>query len=732
MKKHITLTLSLFLLAVAAFALGFMSPAYAHAEIVPISATTYNVYMEGCNASTAFSAVTGKPCVVPGVSGMTGVGGVVAPQTSLPPTYPIGCNATTKFSAHDGKPCFPLVPVDVVPVIITDCFYTYAPGQIKTDQCMPAPINKNPAISYWWGKVNQHTGPQGDWQTDADGVSGADLDKLTYCRKFYPNTIEVVQSGTITLNTWHDRGNLSAYTATQPKFDCIQKTSTTSGPAISYWWGKVNQHTDGQGVWQTDVDGVSGANLDKLTYCRKFYPATTEVVENGTVTINNWHDAGNASSYVATQPKFDCIQKPIGVDYKPRITVVTPNNGEIYRRGETAETGNYLSYNVQIAGVKSKGDTLVRFKDLNGNFLPFSTGGNGWDPAVANPIVESGSMQINNTIPAGKYYLVANWHGYDGINLEDQSDVPFTISSANSDIPSIQVISPNGGESFHVHESINVKWKTKNISSNDHNMHLVIANFYSGQRYYLTGYNDALNATVNDGNEYVTIPGNVPEGKYIVIVSRTGSGVGDYDVFDESDTPFSITGGVVVNNECLASGAPSIHLMSPNGGEVYVVGNVIPIKWSTCNIPTNEYIHIAIRDSRVAVGDGITVSGNTGFYEFTVPAKTQTLTMGGENVYKIEVSGGYNVNDDSDSMFTINPTYTCVSTATNRCANPNPYPDNGCTAATKFSATTGRPCAIPVYLENTGQGTVTAQIVHQPGCTAVTKYSATTGMLCTY
>ena len=41
---------------------------------------------------------------------------------------------------------------------------------------------------------------------------------------------------------------------------------------ISYWSGKVNQHTDANGVWQTDPDGTSGADLDKITYCKKFYP----------------------------------------------------------------------------------------------------------------------------------------------------------------------------------------------------------------------------------------------------------------------------------------------------------------------------------------------------------------------------------------------------------------------------------------------------------------------------
>ncbi len=44
-----------------------------------------------------------------------------------------------------------------------------------------------------------------------------------------------------------------------------EKPSTDLTPRINYWWGKVNQHMDIKtGLWQTDPDGVSGANLDML------------------------------------------------------------------------------------------------------------------------------------------------------------------------------------------------------------------------------------------------------------------------------------------------------------------------------------------------------------------------------------------------------------------------------------------------------------------------------------
>lgn len=77
-------------------------------------------------------------------------------------------------------------------------------------------------IMYWSGKVNQHVDISGNWLTDSDGVSGADLDKLTYCKKFFPNTIGTEDYMLETTNTWHDRGNVGGpYTSTKMSTKCL-------------------------------------------------------------------------------------------------------------------------------------------------------------------------------------------------------------------------------------------------------------------------------------------------------------------------------------------------------------------------------------------------------------------------------------------------------------------------------------------------------------------------------
>lgn len=80
-------------------------------------------------------------------------------------------------------------------------------------------------------------------------------------------------------------------------------------PRIMYWYGKVNQHFDlATQSWQTDPDGSSGADLDMLAYCRRWYPATRAVVPFAQETISTWRAAGNVGAYTSTQQSYQCVQ----------------------------------------------------------------------------------------------------------------------------------------------------------------------------------------------------------------------------------------------------------------------------------------------------------------------------------------------------------------------------------------------------------------------------------------
>lgn len=80
-----------------------------------------------------------------------------------------------------------------------------------------------PRIMYWQGKVNQHFDIYKKvWRTDPDGVSGAQLHKLRYCQKFYPNTTQVQPYRNETTNTWKNRRNQGQFTSTKLSYECVQ------------------------------------------------------------------------------------------------------------------------------------------------------------------------------------------------------------------------------------------------------------------------------------------------------------------------------------------------------------------------------------------------------------------------------------------------------------------------------------------------------------------------------
>lgn len=53
------------------------------------------------------------------------------------------------------------------------------------------------------------------------------------------------------------------------------------------WFGKVNLHRATGGAWLTDSDCSSGANVNTVAYCQKFWPGTTKQVQLAAVTADN-------------------------------------------------------------------------------------------------------------------------------------------------------------------------------------------------------------------------------------------------------------------------------------------------------------------------------------------------------------------------------------------------------------------------------------------------------------
>lgn len=103
---------------------------------------------------------------------------------------------------------------------------------------------------------------------------------------------------------------------------CLVKDSNT--PRVMFWGGKVNQHFDlASGTWMTDPDGTSGDSVNKLTYCKKFYPETESFIEYKIETIDTWRAGGNKGVYTGSRMSYRCVLKGESINSKCSYNATT-------------------------------------------------------------------------------------------------------------------------------------------------------------------------------------------------------------------------------------------------------------------------------------------------------------------------------------------------------------------------------------------------------------------------
>lgn len=132
-----------------------------------------------------------------------------------------------------------------------------------------------------------------------------------------------------------------------------------------------------------------------------------------------------------------------------------------------------------------------------------------------------------------------------------------------------------------------------------------------------------------------------------------------------------ITGDVVWDRTC-ADGNMHIQLFSPNGNEVYLSSQQIPVTWRTCNVASDKLVHLSIRTYQNGnpVNIGSLYSAQTGTPN--VPNTGSALSRVFSDIGGIQYNPGKNykvivgltdstgaalypyANDESDNLFTIN------------------------------------------------------------------------------
>ncbi|MBK6694040.1 MAG: hypothetical protein IPG50_17815 [Myxococcales bacterium] len=158
----------------------------------------------------------------------------------------------------------------------------------------------------WGGKVNVHRNWGGTWSVDTDCSSGNTNNTVAYCQKFWPaasSQAAVAVSG----NKPFTAGGGTAPTCGgvynepgQTQAACCVANPCADGfvPVGTYstWSGKVNVHRAVNGAWEVDSDCSSGANVNTVSYCQKFWPASTSQVAVTVEAGNKPFTAGGGSA----------------------------------------------------------------------------------------------------------------------------------------------------------------------------------------------------------------------------------------------------------------------------------------------------------------------------------------------------------------------------------------------------------------------------------------------------
>ena len=199
--------------------------------------------------------------------------------------------------------------------------------------------------------------------------------------------------------------------------------------------------------------------------------------------------------------------------------------------------------------------------------------------------------------------------------------IVFAVWGAFNNIySSIVITEPNGGENWTTGEKHPIHWISSDYSGNVK----IEYSIDGGQNWSII-----VSSASNNGAYLWTIPNVISSQCFVRIQSLDDPG--EYDI---SDGAFSIN-------------IPVIEILTPNGGEVFIPGDKIPIHWTWTGDFRNVRIEYSI-DGGVTWTSITTSTPNDGSYLWTVPSQPSTNC-------KIKVTNLDNTSscDESDAPFTI-------------------------------------------------------------------------------
>lgn len=467
------------------------------------------------------------------------------------------------------------------------------------------------------------------------------------------------------------------------------------------WWGNYVKNTSGRALTEASIKQFKPYGSEKVYAVSHGADKKTPEYSNPLqIGIQCWSEDINIPSV------SDSVNVPVNPPVvvtppvtNPSVIVLTPNGGENYKPGDKITIRwktNNLPYNpgtqVDIMDDRIKDwSTASLFGTvpaLDYAKLVSSKGGEYvYEYTFIVPQNFNGSLPSQyQGIFGGQHYkfqITISNKEKDGTykwTADDLSDTNFNIQTTSA--RSITVVSPNGGENYVPGQQVTVKWTSKGIPLDDNNFHIILSKAYTTERMYLWGYNDATSKTINDGVEVVTLPKSLAKGLYKIEISRLGSGVGDYDVYDDSDGGFNVNDFIVAYPT--VSAVPSTIPKSSTYPTVVAVPTVNPITKTLRPGVKNDGSVKSLQEALIKQGylSGI-ADGSYGNKTFNAvkyfQAKNKLTADGlvGKTTWNMVHSG-------------ILPTAT-VNEVTNPTTPTNQFPV-GCTSSAGYSPITGQTC----------------------------------------
>ncbi|MEQ9466757.1 MAG: T9SS type A sorting domain-containing protein [Ekhidna sp.] len=297
----------------------------------------------------------------------------------------------------------------------------------------------------------------------------------------------------------------------------------------------------------------------------------------------------------------------------------------VYLRGrlQNGAWGPYTSQIIYVEEAENTSDQIIAVEYF------FDT-----DPGVGNAMPVSITLPtnaINELITLGTSTLEPGTHTVS-LRAKDESGAWGQYLTTTFEVDplaaSILVVDPNGGETLTVGDTYEITWTDAGIPGTD----LIEIRWSSdgGDNYSIIA--DGI-FSMFDGSYNWTVPNNPGANNLIQIANTTQA------VTDESDAAFTID-----------AAAPSITVLTPNGGETLTVGDSYEINWTEENTPGTDLIEIRLSmdggDNYSIIADGIFSMFN-GSYDWTIPNNP-----GSNNLIQI-ANTTQAIADESDAAFTI-------------------------------------------------------------------------------